>query len=148
LNALLDATMLAATSVRGAAMGAMIVLGTLMLPGSERCVAHARRFVRDLVGEDDPVVNDAELCTSELVTNAVVHTDSGKGGHVTITVARDGDVLEVCVADDGAGGDVPHVRDEPFAEGGRGIVIVTALAAEWGVEAERDGTTTWFRLRG
>jgi hypothetical protein len=56
--------------------------------------------------------------------------------------------LEVCVADDGAGGEVPHVRDEPFAEDGRGIVIVTALAAEWGVEAERDGTTTWFRLRG
>ena len=70
-------------------MGAMIVLGTLTLPGSERCVA-----------------------------------------------------------DDGAGGEVPHVRDEPFAENGRGIVIVTALAAEWGVEAEHDGTTTWFRLRG
>jgi anti-sigma regulatory factor (Ser/Thr protein kinase) len=128
-------------------MGAMIVLGTLTLPGSERCVAHARRFVRDLVGEDDPAVDDAELCASELVTNAVVHTRSGEGGQVTITVARDEHALEICVADDGAGGDVPHVRDEPFAEDGRGIVIVTALAAEWGVTAERDGTTTWFRLR-
>ncbi|MEV5747242.1 ATP-binding protein [Actinoallomurus sp. NPDC052308] len=107
-----------------------------------------RPAVRDPVGEDPPAVDDAESCASELVTNAVVHTESGRGGHVSITVARDGDVLEVCVADDGAGGEVPHVRDEAFAENGRGIVIVTALAAEWGVEAERDGTTTWFRLRG
>ncbi|WP_433175344.1 ATP-binding protein [Actinoallomurus sp. CA-150999] len=129
-------------------MGAMIVLGTLTLPGSERCVVHARRFVRDLMGEDHPAVDDAELCTSELVTNAVVHTTSGRGGHVTITVARDGDMVEICVGDDGAGGEVPYVRDEPFAEDGRGMVIVTALAAEWGVEAERGGTTTWFRLRG
>lgn len=129
-------------------MGAMIVLGTLTLPGSERCVAHARRFVRDLVGEEHPAVDDAELCASELVTNAVMHTESGNGGHVTITVARDGDVLEVCVADDGADGEVPHVRDEASAENGRGILIVAALAAEWGVEAERDGTTTWFRLHG
>ncbi|MEV0405480.1 ATP-binding protein [Actinoallomurus sp. NPDC050550] len=128
-------------------MGAMIVLGTLTLPGSERCVVHARRFVRDLMGEAHPAVDDAELCTSELVTNAVVHTKSGRGGHVTITVARDGDLVEICVGDDGAGGEVPHVRDEPFAEDGRGMVIVTALAAEWGVEAERGGTTTWFRLR-
>lgn len=129
-------------------MGAMIVLGTLTLPGSERCVAYARRFVRDLVGEGHPAADDAELCASELVTNAVVHTRSGEGGHVTITVARDGDVLEVRVADDGASGDLPHMRDEAFAESGRGIVIVAALATDWGAEAERDGTTTWFRLHG
>lgn len=129
-------------------MGGMTVLGALTVPGAERSVAHARRFVRDMVGDGHPAVDDAELCTSELVTNAVVHTRSGDdGGRVTVTVARGGGVLEICVGDDGAASDLPHVRAAPFAEDGRGIVIVTALADEWGVEAERDGTTTWFRLR-
>lgn len=34
----------------------------------------------------------------------------------------------------------------PLAEDGRGVLIVTVLADEWGVEKDRDGTTTWFRL--
>lgn len=128
-------------------MGGMTVLGALTVPGEERSVAQARRFVRDLVGDDHPAVDDAELCTSELVTNAVVHTRSGDGGRVTVTVAQGGGVLEICVGDDGAGGDLPHIRTEPFAEDGRGVFIVTALADEWGVQGEHDGTTTWFRLR-
>jgi anti-sigma regulatory factor (Ser/Thr protein kinase) len=134
--------------VRRAATGAMTILGTLTLPGSERSVAYARRFVRDMIGAGHPAVDDAELCTSELVTNAVAHTASGVGGRVSITVAAGADGLRIGVTDDGAQGRVPHVRREPLAEDGRGILIVTTVAAEWGVEAGENGTTTtWFRLR-
>jgi anti-sigma regulatory factor (Ser/Thr protein kinase) len=127
-------------------MGALTVLGTLTLPGSERSVAYARRFVRDMIGADHPALDDAELCTSELVTNALAHTASKHGGQVTVTVARDAGMLRISVADDGAGGQVPYVREEPFAEDGRGILIVSSLATDWGAQAEEHGTTTWFRL--
>jgi anti-sigma regulatory factor (Ser/Thr protein kinase) len=125
----------------------MTILGTLTIPGSERSVAYARRFVRDMIGAGHPALDDAELCTSELVTNAVVHTSSGHGGRVTITVATGpAGGLRIGVADEGAGGRVPYVREDPLAEDGRGILIVTTLAAEWGVETGQGGTTTWFRL--
>jgi anti-sigma regulatory factor (Ser/Thr protein kinase) len=86
-------------------MGAMTVLGTLTLPGWERSVAYARRFVREMIGDDHPALDDADLCTSELVTNAVAHTASKHNGHVTVAVALDADLLQISVADDGAGGD-------------------------------------------
>lgn len=124
-------------------MGALTVLGTLTLPGDERSVAYARRFVRDTIGADHPALDDAELCTSELVTNALVHAASKQ---VTVTVAREANVLRISVADDGAGGRVPYVHDDPLAENGRGMLIVSVLATEWGAEAGDEGTTTWFRL--
>jgi anti-sigma regulatory factor (Ser/Thr protein kinase) len=124
-------------------MGALTVLGTLTLPGSERSVAYARRFVRDMIGADHPALDDAELCTSELVANALTHTASKQ---VTVTVARDAGNPRISVADDGAGGQVPYVREDPLAEDGRGMLIVAALATDWGVETGDHGTTTWFRL--
>lgn len=124
-------------------MDALTVLGTLTLPGGERSVAYARRFVRDTIGAGHPALDDAELCTSELVTNALVHAASKR---VTVTVARDGGVLRISVTDDGAAGRVPYVREDPLAEDGRGMLIVSTLAMEWGAEAGEDGTTTWFRL--
>jgi anti-sigma regulatory factor (Ser/Thr protein kinase) len=127
-------------------MGTMTVLGTLTLPGNERSVARARRFVRDAIGTDHPAFDDAELCTSELVTNAVAHTASRLGGQVTVTIALGVGVLRVGVTDDGARGCLPYVREEPLAEDGRGMLIVTTLATEWGVDATSAGTTTWFRL--
>lgn len=125
----------------------MTVLGTLRIPGTGRSVAHARRFIHDVVGADNPVVGDAELCTSEVVTNAVAHSASGHGGHVTVTVSIGAGVLLISVVDEGAAGWLPcvHVREDPLAEDGRGLLIVAALADAWGVESDV-GTTTWFRL--
>jgi anti-sigma regulatory factor (Ser/Thr protein kinase) len=124
---------------------AMTVLGSLTVPGGERSVAYARRFVRDMLGAGHPALDDAALCTSELVTNAVVHTRSGRGGRVTVTVAAGAGGVRISVTDDGAGGRLPYVRREPFAEDGRGVLIVTALAAAWGAEQGEDGaTTSWF----
>jgi anti-sigma regulatory factor (Ser/Thr protein kinase) len=124
----------------------LTVLGTLTLPGRERSVAHARRFVRDMLGNAHPALHDAELCTSELVTNSVTHSASQNGGRVTVTVAVGARLVQVSVADDGAEDPGPHVRDEPYAEDGRGLHIVAAVADEWGMETEDGGTTTWFRL--
>jgi anti-sigma regulatory factor (Ser/Thr protein kinase) len=80
----------------------------------------------------------ATLLTSELVTNAVVH--AGSGPSLVLAVA-DG-VIEVGVSDNelrlpGAprpkvatsGHEIDHSL---LAEGGRGLLLVEALAEEWG----------------
>ncbi|WP_179278962.1 ATP-binding protein [Actinomadura mexicana] len=118
-------------------------IGTVTLPGTDRSVAHARRFVREVLGPE-PVADAVELCVSELVTNAVRYSASGDGGQVAIAVIADGDVIRGEVTDDGAAGSTPRVRDEPSCEGGRGMMIVDALSTRWGVTSARSGTTVWF----
>jgi anti-sigma regulatory factor (Ser/Thr protein kinase) len=129
-------------------MPAMTVLGSLTLPGVRRSVAHARRFLRDLLGAHHPALDDTELCTSEVVTNSVVHSDSGRGGHVTIVAAEDGaQIVQVTVINDGTGG-VPLASAPPDAEAedGRGLVIVGELADAWGVDVIDGRTAVWFRI--
>jgi anti-sigma regulatory factor (Ser/Thr protein kinase) len=87
----------------------------------------------------------ALLLTSELVTNAVVHTDSVG---VDVHAHCDGARLRVSV-DDGAMTPVKPVRDggaEPRAGGGRGLWLVEVLAARWGCEAQPDGKRVWFEV--
>lgn len=56
--------------------GDIPLLGQKWIPADEKCVASARRFVRDIALDwkaADEVPAVAELLTSEIVTNALVH---------------------------------------------------------------------------
>jgi len=76
---------------------------------------------------------------SELVSNAVRHG----GGAVAFTVeAHDGRVM-LCVADGSAV--VPSHRD-PDEAGGRGLTVIEALAAQWGVRDHQGGKQVWVQL--
>ncbi|MFD7700947.1 ATP-binding protein [Streptomyces caelestis] len=92
----------------------------------------------------EPLVDDAELIVSELVTNAIQH---GDGTRVTFTMTvRDG-FLRLTVHNETLGR--PVVRDAAdTAERGRGLFLVDCLAAAhggtWGTSD--DGATTWCRL--
>jgi hypothetical protein len=56
-----------------------------VFPGRPDQVAHARRFVgRILTG--CPVADDALLCTSELASNAIRHTRTGRNGKFEVVV--------------------------------------------------------------
>jgi anti-sigma regulatory factor (Ser/Thr protein kinase) len=128
-------------------MTTMTVLGSLTLPGVDRSVACARRFVGEILGCDHPRLDDALVVTSEFVTNAITHSRSGLGGLVTIAVEGVPDQsLRISVIDDGADGAKPHVRDDLDAEDGRGLLIVSGLADDWGVDAGDAATTIWARL--
>ena len=37
-------------------------------------------------------------------------------------------------------------RPDPFSEGGRGLLLVDALAKAWGVRTVPGGKVTWFTL--
>ncbi len=116
------------------------------LPADSTAASLARRFVtsvlRDWAVHED-VVDTAELCVSELVTNAVIHSRTTS----RVTVRRDDEYLVVMVQDRGGVGLVHQADDtDPEAISGRGLSLVDALASAWRAEHNADGTTVWFEL--
>lgn len=128
---------------------------TLTLPALTSSVPEARRFVGAAVRArfTDALAEDAELCVTELVTNAVVHA-AGESVEVTVEVEPDGVV--VSVADDGDApveGLSPRLHLDEGVDGadaeatsGRGLAIVAVLATDWGVRRTPSGNRVWARL--
>ena len=106
----------------------------------------ARRFVRDQLTAwqvDAEVVELAQLCLSELVTNAVLHG----GANSEVTVELDDEVVTVLVTDSGGVDDVRRVEsDDPELVSGRGLALVEGLSSSWGSEQTAQGTAVWFEL--
>jgi anti-sigma regulatory factor (Ser/Thr protein kinase) len=106
----------------------------------------ARRFLRSLLerwGLLD-LTDVAELCVSELVTNAVLHARTP----IQLEVRSGAGLLHVDVCDSGGARiDLPP-PDQPAEglESGRGLFIVQALSARTGVTNRRTGTCVWFEL--
>ncbi|MFF5207473.1 ATP-binding protein [Streptosporangium sp. NPDC000396] len=121
---------------------------TVTLRGIPESVSAARRRIRELLGEGHPASDDVILLVSEVVTNSVVHSGSGGGGRVAMTVAVSSRTVLVEVSDAGSGLSVPHVRNDPDAENGRGMFLVDLLASRWGVRDDDPGgfRTLWFEV--
>ena len=65
------------------------VLGSLTIPGRPEHVREARAFATKALGDLHPALDTAVLLTSELVTNAVMHSRSrSNGGTVTVVIAE------------------------------------------------------------
>ncbi|MFF4558036.1 ATP-binding protein [Streptomyces sp. NPDC001422] len=111
-----------------------------------RAVPEVRRALRELLchwgmpGRSET----AELLTSELVTNALVHTDHDAVLTATVGPRR----LRVEVRD--FVGRRPRLRVPDADDGthGRGLVLVQSLADAWGVRAHGVGKAVWFELDG
>ena len=116
-----------------------------VFPGSDDQVGRARVFVGQVLG-GCPVLDDAVLLTSELVTNAITHTVSGKGGKFVVTVYRGDTRLRVEVRDDGSD-EIPVVcpRDEA-RDSGYGLGLVELMAHRWGHRGGQRGRIVWFML--
>jgi anti-sigma regulatory factor (Ser/Thr protein kinase) len=101
----------------------------------------AREFVRRQAQEwqlSDSLAADVELAASELVTNAVIHA----GGIVELMLRQMPDRLRLEVADTGDQGEVRRIAEDD-ATGGRGLLILDALAREWGVREHPHGKAVW-----
>ncbi|WP_067633851.1 ATP-binding protein [Actinomadura latina] len=104
----------------------------------------ARRFVGEWFrdrGIDDAYT--AQLIVSELVTNALLH---GQGPIVVRVVRDEADGLPVLEVEDGGDG-LPCVQPENETEiNGRGLLLVAALAKEWGTcLLPEGGKVTWAK---
>lgn len=115
------------------------VLGEIDLAGSPESVPRARSDVREWLGGEHPTIDDVVLAVSELVTNAVVHSDCAVGDFIGLTLTAAEDVVCVEVRDPGSLFSAPYVRQEPDAESGRGLLIVNEISAEWGIREHGRG---------
>ena len=112
------------------------------LPSIPESVPMARFHVRAALGfhELGEYANDAEIVTSELVTNAIQHVPGDGAETVVVTLVRtwNPEAVTVIVWDSSPEG--PVMR-EPSAdsERGRGLQVVEALSAYWGWHPEDDG---------
>jgi serine/threonine-protein kinase RsbW len=108
-----------------------------------------RALVDDLAraGLSREVIDDAALLVTELVTNSVRYARPLPGDVLQVNWDLERDRLVLRITDAG-GRDAPHRLDAgPRDTRGRGLAIVAAVAARWGVEREVDDlSTVWAEL--
>ena len=117
-----------------------------VFPGRSEQVTQARHFVA-LALAGTPVTDEAVLCVSELVTNALLHTMSGNDGEFEIIVCRGQVSALIAVYDDGS--DTPPATRglDATSENGRGLGVVALTASRWGHFGGKSGRVVWFELR-
>ena len=112
--------------------------------GTIAAVAEARGFVTQQLRRWDleSLVSDAELLTSELVTNAVLHARTP----YDVRVSLDGGHLAIEVRD--CNSHLPRQRHyRRDATTGRGLLLVSELCSDWGVREVDDGKVVWAHVR-
>ncbi|NGO08981.1 SpoIIE family protein phosphatase [Streptomyces sp. HC44] len=109
-----------------------------------QAVGHARRFTKrtlrawGVTEETDAIL----LVVSELVTNALVHTD----GQVRLDLTLINNRFRVAVADASPRSPVKPTSIGWEATGGRGILLVEALSAAWGTVPAGGGKQVWSEI--
>jgi anti-sigma regulatory factor (Ser/Thr protein kinase)/DNA-binding XRE family transcriptional regulator len=112
-------------------------------PALPQQARQARRFLASLL-DGHPAADDAVLCLSELVSNAILHSRSREpGGQFTVRVRLHGTHLRAEVGDQGGPWTPPPLTD-PAEQSGRGLAIVDQLARTWGRSGGETGWTVWF----
>jgi serine/threonine-protein kinase RsbW len=117
-------------------------------PGRPEQVAEARRFVLAVLA-GRPEADAAALVASELCTNAIAHGASGgPDGLFAVTVRRGADRATVTVQDMGSAGEPEIAAPDGGGseESGRGLLLVAAVAKDWGRCRNRLGWQVWAEL--
>lgn len=122
-------------------------------------VPAARRFVRDVLGgwSRDDVSDDITLCVSELATNVTLHSDSP---YFEVELEEGPGCVRLAVADAGMGSVDVLARQPEFSDmvledltadnasaTGRGMLLVSALATEWGIDELPVGKRIWGQFK-
>jgi anti-sigma regulatory factor (Ser/Thr protein kinase) len=112
--------------------------------GTAEDVRDARYFVGGVLAGWglDALSGDVAVIVSELVTNAIVHGHSS----CVVSVAHRERGVRVTVED--VRGVAPPVQREPgpTSSTGRGLVLVAALADDWGWQPSARGKIVWAEL--
>lgn len=127
------------------------------IPRVPQGVPESRRRVQEAMrdwGEPSDRIEAAALVVTELVANAVQHTNSRR---IRCRLMRSHSGVRICVWNRGrglipsptppgdltitSGGGMPE--PETLPEDGRGLLLVDALAARWGTSAGLAGRLVW-----
>ena len=110
---------------------------SVQLPPKPSSVPVARQLVHDVTAHLPRRAREAaELVTSELATNSVVHA----GTQFEVFAAADDEVVEVVVAD--GTGWAPSESDGA----GHGLLLVGLLSTDWATQIEPAGKRVWAQV--
>ncbi len=114
---------------------------TMFVLPEAHCVGPVRRAVNVILSHWDMahLTEDAELLTTELLTNAIRHTESEH--RIRVTIALEQQWLSIGIRDRSAIAPRAH-RATASQEGGRGLLLVESIAGSWGYRFHVDGTKT------
>lgn len=121
-------------------------MSEVVLPCTPEAAGRARHLVADACARaalPTELSDSAQLATSELVTNAIVHGRSEVRLAVSVDAGRCSVRIEV--GDDNS----RHPKVQPADDGaldGRGLFIVDLLATRWGVRDSDFGKVVWLEL--
>ena len=106
----------------------------------------ARRHVGAIIRAWDLPVDDytAALLTSELVTNAILHA-SDEDESIELVIGWGAGLLRVEVHD-GSRSAPARVHALPYAEAGRGLMLLDSLSSSWGYRETARGKAVYFTL--
>jgi len=94
-----------------------------------------------------PVLDRAQLLTSELVTNSVLHSHAPADASVIFRLELSQGAIRVEVEDPGRGGAVAPRSPDLDGGGGFGLSLVQQLSERWGVErVAAGGTRVWAQI--
>nr|WP_269205303.1 SpoIIE family protein phosphatase [Motilibacter aurantiacus] len=114
------------------------------LPAVPASAGAARRLLRETVPPPgDDLLEAAELCLTELVTNAVLH---GGGTEIAVSLALEQGVLRLGVRD--RSDSHPRLLVHSASAGtGRGLALVAELSERWGSDpSPAGGKVVWCEL--
>lgn len=112
-----------------------------------RARAELRQAAQGVLGPHE--LEAAVLMTSELVTNAVLHAHGPGAHHVVLRITVYEDGIRCEITDPGPGFEPASLVGRTPQSGGRGLLLVDALASRWGTERLSRGQErflVWFEL--
>lgn len=123
------------------------LLVSLRLPAAATAVPTARHALRAaLAGRRAGMPLDTlELLLSELVTNAVRHSPTGRTFAVAVML-REG-AVRIAVVDAESRAPEPGDAVDLLDEHGRGLLLVEAMAEEWGSYPVPEGKVVWCDVK-
>ncbi|GAA0977991.1 hypothetical protein GCM10009555_040140 [Acrocarpospora macrocephala] len=125
------------------------LLSATDLPGASIAVPQARNYVQHICREmSNTRLNELLLVISEIVTNALQHSESGRrpDGRIRLVITEHAYVLHVLVVDQGSSSGAPQLQPQDDIErsGGHGLAIVEHLTRAWGWHEEPPNRVVWF----
>ncbi|MCX4547535.1 ATP-binding protein [Streptomyces sp. NBC_01387] len=126
----------------------------IALPHTAAAAPIARALIRtvfaDIEGEEAADSDTVELLTTELVANAVEHTDGSEPIELVVEILRAGCQVEVHDRDPVPPGELtrtpPVAPPDPWQEHGRGLLLIRTLSSSYGHRPTEHGKAVWFTL--
>ncbi|MEU2609255.1 ATP-binding protein [Streptomyces albus] len=115
-------------------------------PSEPRTARRSRELVKAALGAwgfDGEFIDQAVLVTSELVTNAILHSGCRL---LRVTVERPGPRLVRISVEDTSRSKPVRRKAEPGDEQGRGLLLVSASAVNWDIELRDSGKTVFAEM--